>query len=74
MTEVIVQEMEQANTITPKKRGRPKGSTKFSPEERRIRACEAAKKCYYDNYEYRSLQKKLYYQRKKEERVINSLD
>ena len=64
-------EMEQTNTITPKKRGRPKGSTKFTPEERRIRACEAAKKCYYDNYEYRSLQKKLYYQRKKEEQHAN---
>ena len=70
--EVNTPEMEQTYTITPKKRGRPKGSKKFTPEERRIRACEAAKKCYYDNYEYRSLQKKLYYQRKKEERNANN--
>ena len=72
MTEVIAQEMEQTITITPKERGRPKGSTKFTPEERRIRACEAAKKCYYNNYEYRSLQKKLYYQRKKQDQIANN--
>ena len=69
----IMTEVEE-NTVVIKKRGRPKGSTKLTPEERRIRACEAANKCYYDNYEYRSLQKKLYYQRKKEERITNKPD
>ena len=73
---VTMTEVEENNIIpfelVPKKRGRPKGTNELTPEERKRRACEAAKKCYYDNYEYRSLQKKLYYQRKKEERIANS--
>ena len=71
---VILEEMEQMPILIPKKRGRPKGTTKLTPEERRKRAREASKKCYYDNYEYRSLQKKLYYQRKKEEQIANNID
>ena len=62
----------QIDTDVKKNRGRPKGSVKFTVEERKRRACEASKKCYYENYEYRSLQKKLYYQRKKEEKKIDS--
>ena len=72
--ETLQVEPEIPKPIEPRKRERPKGTNVFTPEERRKRACEAAKKCYYNNYEYRSLQKKLYYRRRKDERTINSLD
>ena len=62
--------MTEEEVTVVRKRGRPKGSlngTRLSEEERRKRQCEASKRCYYKNYEYRNLQKQLYYRRKKEE-------
>ena len=42
-------------------RGRPKTS-KFSDEEKKQRNREANSRCYYNNYEYYSLQKRSYKQ------------
>jgi len=39
-------------------RGRPRGS-KYSDEEKRIRNCQAALRCYYNNHEYYKLSKRI---------------
>ena len=52
-----------------KKMGRPKTCT-LTDEEKKQRKRDQAKKLYYDNYEYRRLQIKLYQERIREENKI----
>ena len=52
-----------------KKMGRPKTCT-LTDEEKKQRKGDQAKKLYYDNYEYRRLQIKLYQERIREENKI----
>ena len=55
-------EVEYVSIYKPKRgRGRPRGS-KYSDEEKRQRHREANSRCYYNNHEYYSLQKRSYKQ------------